>query len=80
MLEREVGLAIGRDAGVVQARDVRVIEGGEDLALARDARRQSPRNGPCGNFSATLRCIRPSARSASHTVPMPPTPSAPTKR
>ena len=40
MFEREVGLAVGRDAGVVQARDVRVVERGQDLALARDARGQ----------------------------------------
>ena len=39
-LECQVGLAIGGDTGVVQACDVRVVECGEDLALARDAHRQ----------------------------------------
>ncbi len=36
-LHREPGLAVRRDARVVEARDVRVGERGEDLALAREA-------------------------------------------
>ena len=35
--QRQVGLAGGRDAGVVQARNVRVFQRGQDLALARQA-------------------------------------------
>ncbi len=36
-LEREPGLAVVGDAGVIQPRDVRVLERREDLALARQA-------------------------------------------
>ena len=37
VLQREIRLTVGREAGVVQPRDVRVLECGEDLALARQA-------------------------------------------
>ena len=37
VFEREIGPSAFVDAGVVEARDVRVLEAGEDLALARDA-------------------------------------------
>ncbi len=54
---------------------MRMIERGEDLALARDALPPGRRGrGPCGSFSATLRCIsRRRARPATPS-PMPPTP------
>ena len=80
VFEREIRLAVGGDAGVVQASDVRWSR------LARISRSRamcaarSPLNGPNGSFKAPLRCISPSARSASHTAPMPPTPSSRTSR
>ena len=46
MFKRQVGLAIGGHASVVQARDVRVVQRGQDFALARDARRQVAAEGP----------------------------------
>ena len=65
------------DAGVVEPRDVRVFERGEDLALARHALGQAgARQARCGSFSATWRLSMPSVRSASHTAPMPPRPSS----
>ncbi len=46
ILQRQPGLAFGRDAGVVQARDVRVLQRREDLAFARHALGQA-RALPC---------------------------------
>ena len=49
-------------------------------AMARMSRSRAMRSarsappGQCGSFSATWRCSAPSARSASHTAPMPPSP------
>ncbi len=37
VFEREIGTPVFVDAGVVEPRDVRVLEAGENLALARDA-------------------------------------------
>ena len=37
VFEREIGTPAFVDAGVVEARDVRMLEAGEDFALARDA-------------------------------------------
>ena len=37
VLEREIGLSVGREAGVVEPRDVRMLEAREDVALARHA-------------------------------------------
>jgi hypothetical protein len=34
-LDREIGLAVGRQPGVVEPGDVRMVQGGQDLALAR---------------------------------------------
>lgn len=45
-LHRQPGPALGGDAGVVQPRDARVLERGEDVALARHALREA--GGPAG--------------------------------
>ena len=41
-LEREVGPAIFRDAGIVEPRDVGMLERGQDVALTRHAFEQDP--------------------------------------
>ena len=82
VLQREIRPAVVADAGVVEARDVRM------LAARRGcrARPRSVRPGlrairrRDGVLSATSRLNAPSARCASHTSAMPPAPSRRTSR
>ena len=77
VLQREVRLAAARDAGVVQPCDVRVIEGGQDLALLGEPFGEASHGArrPLGSLSATGRFTMTSVRWASQTVPIPPTAS-----
>ncbi len=76
VLEHQVRLAVRRDAGVDQLRDVRVAQPGEDAALAPEALLAvAARPGwRSSSLTAASPAKRPSLRSASQTLPMPPWP------
>ena len=79
MLEDEIGLPDGGDAGVDQLGDVRMREPGQDCPSRLNRSSPSrPTSARFRNLTATWRSNRPSLRRASQTLPMPPWPSGET--
>jgi hypothetical protein len=75
-LQHQVGLPAGRDAGIEQARDVRVRQPRQDLPFAPEALGPGvPSSDRCSSLTATAPSKRPSSRRARHTLPPPPWPS-----
>ena len=76
VLEHQVGLPGARHAGVDQPGDVRVRQPGEDRALAAEPRLALPARASdaFSSLTAARPSKRPSLRSASQTLPMPPWP------
>ena len=76
VLEHQVGLTGARHAGVDQPRDVRVREPGEDRSPRGGSAppRRGRRATALSSLTAARPSKRPSLRSASQTLPMPPWP------
>ena len=73
VLHHEVGLAVLGFAGVEQARDVRVVQAGEDLPLGAEAQAElALHRAAVDDLDCDLSGVLTSARSPRYTVPVPP--------